>query len=65
MMKITNKEFEKLKEAVENIYWDYDRMSQDGKYFLDQTSSILDEVCINSKNKNKKKEKDIPNDKEI
>lgn len=65
MIKITNKEFEKLKEAVENIYWDYDRMSQDGKYFLDQTSSILDEVCINSKNKNKKKEKVIPNDKEI
>ena len=35
-MYISNEELEKIKEYVDNLYWDRDRMSRDGRYFLNK-----------------------------
>ena len=50
-MFIDKQEWEKIKEIVDNIYWDEDRMSRDGLYFLNSLDNKLKELESNNKNK--------------
>ena len=43
-MFIDKKLWEKLKENIDNLYWDEDRMSSDGRYFLKQIDNNLKEI---------------------
>jgi len=36
--------WEKLKENIDNLYWDEDRMSSDGRYFLKQIDNNVKEI---------------------
>ena len=36
--------WEKLKENIDNLYWDEDRMSSDGRYFLKQIDNRVKEI---------------------
>ena len=49
-MYIDKKLWEKLKENIDNLYWDQDRMSRDGRYFLKQLDINVKEIESNSKN---------------
>lgn len=40
-MYISNEELEKIKEYVDNLYWDRDRMSRDGRYFLNKLDNYI------------------------
>ena len=40
-MYISNEELEKIKEYVDNLYWDQDRMSRDGRYFLNKLDNEI------------------------
>ena len=40
-MYISNEELEKIKEYVDNLYWDQDRMSRDGRYFLNKLDNYI------------------------
>ena len=48
-MYISEENYKKLKEYIDNLYWDQDRMSSSGKYYLD----TLDEFVSSFKNNNK------------
>ncbi len=50
-MFIKKDDWEKIKEMVDNLYWDEDRMSRDGIYFLKHLDKKLKELEINNKNK--------------
>lgn len=50
-MFIKKDDWEKIKEMVDNLYWDEDRMSRDGIYFLKHLDKKLKESEINNKNK--------------
>ena len=43
-MFIDKKLWEKLKENIDNLYWDEDRMSSDGRYFLKQIDNNVKEI---------------------
>lgn len=43
-MFIDKKLWEKLKENIDNLYWDEDRMSTDGRYFLKQLDINVKEI---------------------
>ena len=43
-MFIDKKLWEKLKENIDNLYWDEDRMSSDGVYFLKQLDNNVKEI---------------------
>lgn len=43
-MFIDKKLWEKLKENIDNLYWDEDRMSSDGVYFLKQIDNNVKEI---------------------
>lgn len=47
-MFIDKKLWEKLKENIDNLYWDEDRMSSDGKYFLKQIDNNVKEIERNN-----------------
>ena len=47
-MFIDKKLWEKLKENIDNLYWDEDRMSSDGKYFLKQIDNNVKEIEKNN-----------------
>ena len=49
-MIINNKSWEKLKEYVDNLYWDEDRMSSDGVHFLNKLDNVIKQIEKNSKN---------------
>ena len=49
-MIINNKSWEKLKEYVDNLYWDEDRMSSDGVHFLNKLDNEIKQIEKNSKN---------------
>ena len=40
-MFVDKKLWEKLKENIDNLYWDEDRMSSDGRYFLKQIDNNI------------------------
>ena len=42
--------WEKLKENIDNLYWDQDRMSRDGRYFLKQIDSNINDIEKKSTN---------------
>ena len=44
-MYISNEELEKIKEYVDNLYWDQDRMSRDGRYFLNKLDNYIQKIC--------------------
>lgn len=48
-MYISEENYKKLKEYIDNLYWDQDRMSSSGKYYLD----ALDELASSLKKKTK------------
>ena len=48
-MYIDKKLWEKLKENIDNLYWDQDRMSRDGRYFLKQLDINVNEIENDSK----------------
>ena len=42
---IINKEiWKKIKESIDNLYWDEDRMSRDGIYFLKQLDNLVEKA---------------------
>ena len=43
-MYINNEELEKIKEYVDNLYWDQDRMSRDGRYFLNKLDNYIQKL---------------------
>ena len=47
-MFIDKKLWEKLKENIDNLYWDEDRMSSDGRYFLKQIDKNVKEIERNN-----------------
>ncbi len=47
-MFIDKKLWEKLKENIDNLYWDEDRMSSDGRYFLKQIDNNVKEIERNN-----------------
>lgn len=47
-MFIDKEEWEKLKENIDNLYWDQDRMSRDGVYFLKQLDINIKNIESNS-----------------
>ncbi len=49
-MIINNKSWEKLKEYVDNLYWDEDRMSRDGVHFLNKLDNEMKQIEKDSKN---------------
>ena len=51
--------WEKLKESIDNLYWDIDRMSRDGKYFLKEIDNCINKIEKNKKNMKSKKEKEM------
>ena len=50
-MYIDKKLWEKLKENIDNLYWDEDRMSSDGRYFLKQidNKALFYDLCKHRK----------------
>lgn len=50
-MFISKDVWEKIKENIDNLYWDEDRMSRDGIYFLKQLDCLVEQA---EKNKNSK-----------
>ncbi len=42
--------WEKLKENIDNLYWDEDRMSRDGRYFLKQIDNNIKSIETKSVN---------------
>lgn len=50
-MFIEKQEWEKIKEMVDNIYWDEDRMSRDGLFFLKSLDKKIKELESNNKNR--------------
>ena len=48
-MIINNKSWEKLKEYVDNLYWDEDRMSRDGVHFLNKLDNEMKQIEKDSK----------------
>lgn len=49
-MIIDKKDFNKLKEYIDNLYWDQDRMSRDGVYFLNLLDKEIKKIENKSKN---------------
>ena len=49
-MIIDNNSWEKLKEYVDNLYWDEDRMSRDGVHFLNKLDNEIKQIEKDSKN---------------
>lgn len=49
-MIIDKKDFNKLKEYIDNLYWDQDRMSRDGVYFLNLLDKEIKKIESKSKN---------------
>lgn len=49
-MFIDKEQWEKLKENIDNLYWDQDRMSRDGVYFLKQLDINIKNIESNAKN---------------
>lgn len=49
-MIIEKKDFNKLKEYIDNLYWDQDRMSRDGVYFLNLLDKEIKKIENKSKN---------------
>lgn len=49
-MIIDNNSWEKLKEYVDNLYWDEDRMSSDGVHFLNKLDNEIKQIEKKSKN---------------
>lgn len=54
-MFIDKKLWEKLKENIDNLYWDEQRMSGDGRYFLKEIDNNIKEIERNSIKKDKGK----------
>ena len=54
MMRISNENWKKICENADGLYWDIDRMSQDGKYFLNKLTKTLKEVEKENKEDNDK-----------
>ena len=55
-MFIDKKLWEKLKENIDNLYWDEQRMSGDGRYFLKEIDNNIKEIERNSIKKDKGKQ---------
>ena len=49
-MIIDKKDFNKLKEYIDNLYWNQDRMSRDGVYFLNLLDKEIKKIESKSKN---------------
>lgn len=49
-MIIDNNSWKKLREYVDNLYWDEDRMSRDGVHFLNKLDNEIKQIEKNSKN---------------
>lgn len=49
-MIIDNNSWKKLKEYVDNLYWDEDRMSNDGVHFLNKLDNEIKQIEKKSKN---------------
>lgn len=49
-MIIDNNSWKKLKEYIDNLYWDEDRMSSDGVHFLNKLDNEIKQIEKNSKN---------------
>lgn len=49
-MIIDNKSWERLKEYVDNLYWDEERMSSDGVQFLNKLDNEIKQIEKDSKN---------------
>lgn len=49
-MIVDNNSWKKLKEYVDNLYWDEDRMSSDGVHFLNKLDNEIKQIEKNSKN---------------
>lgn len=49
-MFIDKEQWEKLKENIDNLYWNQDRMSRDGVYFLKQLDINIKNIESNAKN---------------
>ena len=49
-MYISNVELEKIKEYVDNLYWDQDRMSRDGRYFLNKLDNYIKKLVKEKEN---------------
>ena len=43
-MFLSNEEIKELKKYIDGIYWDTDRMSRDGKYFLNKLDSFVENL---------------------
>ena len=43
-MIIDKKIWKKIKENIDNLYWDEDRMSRDGIYFLKQLDNLVEKA---------------------
>lgn len=48
-MIIDNNSWKKLKEYVDNLYWDEDRMSSDGVHFLNKLDNEIKQIEKNQK----------------
>ena len=54
-MFIDKKLWDKLNENIDNLYWDEQRMSGDGRYFLKEIDNNIKEIERNSIKKDKGK----------
>lgn len=50
-MIIDKEDWKDLKNSIDNIYWDIDRMSSDGKYFLNISTNLINKIEKNQNDK--------------
>lgn len=50
-MIIDKEDWKNLKNSIDNIYWDIDRMSSDGKYFLNISANLINKIEKNQNDK--------------
>lgn len=50
-MIIDKEDWKNLKNSIDNIYWDIDRMSSDGKYFLNISMNLINKIEKNQNDK--------------
>lgn len=48
-MYISNENYIKLKEYIDNLYWEQDRMSSSGKFYLDSLNELISSFKDNKK----------------
>ena len=50
-MIIDKEDWKNLKNSIDNIYWDIDRMSSDGKHFLNISTNLINKIEKNQNDK--------------